>query len=1544
MAVAVDQGNAPQDRPLTFLREAASRGVRFFLGDGRLRSTGAEALTPEERAYVRENKAEIIARLLPRTQTIPAADTAPEGAAAPTEPVPPSHQQERLWLLHEIAERSEEYNSVTVLEVRGPFDPDRFARALRGVVADNDALRTVFRTRGDTVHQELLDAQPWIGRTRADTPEEALRQARTLEQAEADHQFDLRGEIPVRCRIVAGPGDLHHIVLNIHHIACDGWSISLILDRLAAYYKDPEPAPDSPARAHRSYRDYARWQRSTLTGDVLDSLVDQWERRLDGAPRRHALPADLIPDPAAQRRADVVRRGLDTEAYAAFRKVCLADGATEFAGLHALLGILLARVSGQEETVVGSPIANREQRDIHGTIGFFVNMISVRGAAPAEATFREVLSVKKDEIDFGYTYQQAPFERVVERLVEGRDEQTTPVFQIVLVLQNNRVSRPVFGRAVTEELPETHRNSRFDLEIFVHGDGDGETREIEWVYHDGLFERATIERWADWFTGLLAEAAEHPDRPVADLTALAADAPTTDAPTDVDGDAGAAVPAQRGALARTPGCPAAVDVLRRVAAVAAAEPDRVAVSDGLREDTYAQLLEEGRRIGAVLLARHGRDAVFALAMERSLELVRTVLGILSIGAAYVVVDRDDAAPRRAAVLESSRPACLLTADELPELADQAAAHGIEVLDVRTLPDPEGRPEPFEAPADRDLYHVFTSGSTGRPKGVRVTYGNLAAYLAGVVPRLGLRARAGHAWHSSPATDFGNTVLFGALATGGRLEIATRDDILDGTALRAFLRDRAVDVLKITPSHLEALLQTHPIGELLPRTTLILGGEAASRSLVRTLRTVPAGVRVFNHYGPSETTVGVFTADFADRDERRVFAIGRPLPGTEFTVEDERGRPVPFGAAGELVLRGPQVAAGYLGRPLDGPGPFFTAADGTRGYRTGDQVRQRNDGQVVFLGRRDGQVKIRGHRVELGEIKAALEAAPGVARGEVLVTGGPDEPRSLVGFVQRARTAEAQAEAEDRPAEPSPEAGAATVEQWREFYDYAYSERVTGDIEFNTSGWISSYTGERIPEPQMRAWLDSTLRRISALDPVNVLEIGCGLGIIAYPLSRSVRSYLACDFSSSIIEANRANARLIDTGDLSFFECEAADIDRHADRVRAAGVDTVIINSVVQYFPDAAYLESVLDKVLAIDTVRHVFVGDIRNTDLLDEFSLSLVDARDAALPEPRPAIERLRLARAHSERTGELLLSDLYWEEYARTRKDVAGVSVLPRVTRLSSELLDFRYDVVLTKDAAALARPAAGPAVRAGGPADLDLLRRELADGAADMVVVRGVRNDRTAGYCENLHAIASGVAGATARPAAAAPGRSDLVEILAAAEADGLHASAHYARDEHGRPSRLDVALFREGAPGASGLADSRLLGTPATVPDASGRSSTPRPPIRTARTGRTGSRPRSATRCPATCAPTASSRCRPSPSTRRARSTSGPCSPSYRAAPRATPSGSSPTTPSGASRRSCAGCSTPGPPSTGRATSSPSAATRSWRPGTCTPSTRRSAPTCG
>jgi pristinamycin I synthase-3/4 len=1349
------------------------------LESGRLKSAGAEELTQAEQEYVRAHKAEIIAHLLPRVQSVPGRDDTGSadggGAAGETDAAtaPLSYQQERLWLLHEIAERSEEYNSVSVFKIHGSFDPERFLTALRRLVADNDVLRTVFRMHGDTVHQVVLDAEPWFRHTRVQSAQESYDTARSLEQAEADHQFDLRNEVPVRCRLISGPDESHYIVLNIHHIACDGWSISLILDRLSEYYGAPDVAP-APAR---TYRDYARWQRGILTGDVLESQVNQWVEHLTGAPLLHSLPADFSREHAVRREADGVRHRVGGAAYSAFRKLCLAEETTEFAGLHAVLGILLARITGQEETVVGSPIANREQQDIHSTVGFFVNMISVRGEVRAESTFRDVLAVKKAETEFGYAFQQAPFEKVVERLVGQRHKNTTPVFQVVLVLQNNRVVQPQFGTAVAEELPEAHRHSRFELEIFVHGSGD-QDREIEWVYNRRLFERATIERWAAWFAELLEEVTEHPDLPSEDLRALASGVvpPTVTTPQD-----------------ERPG------LLRRIEEVAAADPERVAVSDGVRTETYAALLECGRRIGAALRERHGNDAVFAISMDRSLEMVRTLVGVMSIGATYVALDQDDTSRRRGAVLAASNARCLLVAEDLAQAAAQADEAGLDVLDVRTLTSVDSAlPDLADPAADRDLYYVFTSGSTGSPKGVRVTYGNLAAYLGGVVPRLGLADGAVYCWQSSVATDFGNTVLFGALATGGRLEIALRDDILDGVAMSAFLRDRRIDVLKITPSHLEALLESHPIGELLPRKKLVLGGEAASEAVVRALREVPASVEVFNHYGPSETTVGVFVAALDDHADQRVFAIGHPLPGIEFTVETDRGEAVPFGVAGELVLRGPQVAAGYLAQPGGTSGPFGVSS-GRPTYRTGDQVRQRNDGQVVFLGRRDSQVKIRGHRVELGEIKAALESAPGVARGEVLITRAEGEPSAVVAFVQRDDTdiASVPADASDQ---------AATVDHWREFYDYAYSERVTGDIEFNTSGWISSYTGEQIPEVQMRDWLASTIDRISALRPGNVLEIGCGLGIIAYPLSRSVRTYLACDFSGQIIAANQRNAQQISTGDLSFFECEALDIDQHSERIRAAGVDTVVINSVVQYFPDTAYLEAVLEKVLAIDCVRHVFVGDVRNYDLLDEFSLSLVDSRAAGAPQPRPSLERLRLARAESDNVSELLVSDLYWSEFARTRAAVAGVAVLPRISEHSNELLDFRYDVILTKDPSTLATSTG--AHREGELAGFEELLGELTAGSADMITVHGLPNPRTAAHCDNLRAIRSGVAGAAGDHAAGADdaAHDDLARILRLAKTAGLQASAHYTRDDHGYVSRLAVNVFRGGA---SGIADSRSSG---------------------------------------------------------------------------------------------------------------------------------------
>ncbi|MEV4148823.1 condensation domain-containing protein [Amycolatopsis sp. NPDC049691] len=1320
---------------LSFVQELGRRGVRFRLEGGRLTSAGPGRPTPAEAAFVRRNKAEIIAHLLAQSPGIGTAD-AESGAPAPL-----SYQQERLWLLDEIAERSEEYNSVTVVRIRGDVDSGRLCAALRRVVAENDVLRTVYRMAGDATGQLVLDTELAIGHEEADTAEDALARARAAQLAEAGHRFDLGGEIPVRCRLITGPG-VSYVVLNIHHIACDGWSMPLVWRQLRRFYETPDA---SPADAGCSYVDYARWQRRVLTGDVLDTLADRWRERLDGAPLVHGLPVDGSRDAPSQVAGVLVRRPVAGDTYDSFVKNCVAAGANEFAGLHTALAILVAIVSGREETIIGSPIANRELPDIQDTIGFFVNMIAVRSAVRPERTFGEVLAAELAEIEFGYAFQQVPFERVVEA-VAGERTDRSPLFQIVLALQNFGAAGPSLPGVAVDVLPDVQQRSRFDLEVFVSGEA-GRDREILWVYDGSLFEQETVERWAGWLARIIEVVSGGIGVSVADLrTSLTGGAVHTENPGTAD----------------------EIDVLERIQAVAAEEPGRIAVSDGTRHLSYGELARRAGELGAALAGKYGPGGVFALELPRSVELVQAIAAVMAIGGSYLVVDPEDGAARRAAVLEAAKPHCLLT-----------------VLDVRTLAADDAGPR-VPAAGDADLYYVFTSGSTGRPKGVRVTYGNLRAYLGGVIGRLGLPAGARYCWQSSVTTDFGNTVLFGALATGGRLDIAARDDVLDGAALRGFLRRHGTDVLKITPTHLEALLETHPVTELLPGKVLVLGGEAASPAVIRALRDVPASVAVYNHYGPSETTVGVFVADVHDPPDTRALPIGRPLPAVGYAIETADGAPAPFGTAGELVIRGAQVAAGYLGEAAGG---FFTGPDG-RGYRTGDWVRQRNDGGLVFLGRRDSQVKVRGYRVELGEVKAALEAAEGVGRAEVLLTGD-----RMVAFVQPDDSARATPEID----------AAAIVEQWREVYDFAYAERVTGDIEFNVSGWVSSYTGEKLPEDQMRHWLSNVLERISALEPKSVLEIGCGLGIIAYPLSRRVDSYLACDFSPQIIARNTENARKIETGPLSFFTCEAIDIDRHVDRIRAAGVDTVVVNSVVQYFPDLDYLEAVLDKVLAVESVRHVFVGDVRNYDLLDEFSLSIVDSRD-----PRSdALERLQAAQAHAGQVGELLISDGYWSGFAARRDSVAGVSVLPRVGPVANELFDFRYDVVLTKEPGRLHRPEVVEE-RHGDLGESDGLWQALAGGEVDTVVVRGVRNPRTAGHCDRLRKAKAGLVA----PGPAEPDQAfDRLRTTAAAY--GLRTSAHYARDDSGSVSELDVVLFR---PGAAEYADS------AAVASRSERRSTP------------------------------------------------------------------------------------------------------------------------
>ncbi|MEU6097815.1 condensation domain-containing protein [Streptomyces sp. NPDC047079] len=1355
----VSQGDVAADGDLLpFLQDLGRRGVRFYLEQGTLKSAGAGELAPAEADFVRLHKAEIIAHLLSQAAQMGGADDA-DG------PAPLSYQQERLWVLNEIAERSEEYNSIETFCIRGDLDIDRLCSALRRVVSENEVLRAVYRMTGDAISQVVLDTDLHIVREEAGTPEEALAKAQSAQLAESSHQFDLSAEIPVRCRLVVAPDDVCYVILNIHHIACDGWSMPLIWRQLSRFYDAPDAGHESSGSA---YAEYARWQRRMITGEVLDTLVDRWRDRLDGAPLVHGMPVDGGVQGTRGQAAGIHTQRITGDVYDSFTKRCIAAGANEFAGLHSVLAILVALVSGRQETVIGSPIANRELPDIQETVGFFVNMISVRGAVHQDDTFADVLATKMVEIEFGYAFQQVPFERVVAAVTDGRND-TTPIFQIVLALQNFGAGGPALDGTRIEVLPDVQDRSRYDLEVFVKADGS-RGRELLWVYDESVFDKATIERWARWFSQMVEIASESVEVPVADLrTSLAERTPQEAGGTDaLDLDEN-------------------IDVLERIAALADAEPDRVAVSDGTRQMTYGELMRRAGEIGGALAERFGPSGVFALDMERSIELVQTIVAIMSVGGTYVALDRNDSAARRAMILGAADPRCLLTDGEHGPLDKRG---DVDAVDVRTLTaDSRGPRGPVSA--DDDLYYVFTSGSTGRPKGVRVTYRNLAAYLGGVVGRLRLQPKARYCWQSSVATDFGNTVLFGALATGGRLDIATRDDILDGAAMRTFLRRNETDVLKITPSHLAALLETHPITDLLPRKTLLLGGEAAPPAVVRALRDIPASVAVHNHYGPSETTIGVFVADVNDPATSGALPIGRPLPGVEFTIETADGAAVPFGAAGELVIRGAQVAAGYLGEPQDGPAAFFDTGAG-RGYRTGDWVRRRNDGQLVFLGRQDDQVKVRGYRVELGEIRAALESTAGVGRAEVLIDEDAHGTARVVAFIRKDDSAEGAGH-EGTQTQIDAEA---VVEQWREVYDFAYAERVTGDIEFNASGWMSSYTGEQIPEQEMRSWLSSTLERISTVQPKSVLEIGCGLGIIAYPLSRRVDNYLACDFSSQIIAMNERNARKISTGPLSFFTCEAIDIDRYAERVREAAVDTVIINSVVQYFPGLDYLEEVLDKVLAIDCVRNVFVGDVRNHDLLDEFSLSVVDAQ-APDGEARPDLERLQLAYAQSEQVTELLISDEYWTEFAAQRESVAGVSVLPRTGPISNELFDFRYDVILSKDPGSLHHVgSAGPVeVRDADLAEADDLWRSLATGESGTAIVRGVRNPRTADHCDTLRTAKSSVTAGprAAQPAEPQPPQEVLTRLQRVADAHGLQTSAHYARDDNGSVSRLDVVVFR-------------------------------------------------------------------------------------------------------------------------------------------------------
>jgi amino acid adenylation domain-containing protein len=899
--------------------------------------------------------------------------------------LPLSFAQQRLWFLDQLAPESPAYNIPLAVQLNGVLRQSVLEAAFHEVVRRHEALRTSFLSvcgqpvqtiaEQATVPLPLVDLEA-LGKPAQDG------ELRRLVRAEALRAFDLSAGPLIRTTLVRLEPRRHAVLVTMHHVVSDGWSLGVLLGELGMLYTAFSEGRSSPlAELAIQYADYAIWQRTWLSGERLEAEIAWWKHELAGVPATLELPADR-PRPLRQSfRGGVWPVSLAPEFRKAMVSLGRGVGATPFMVILALFQSLLARWSGQEDFLVGTPIAGRTRAETEPLIGFFVNTLALRSDLTGEPSLRMLLGRVREIALDAYAHQEIPFERLVEELQPERDLGRPALVQALLALQNTPVTESQVRELTFLPLEVEGETAKLDLSLHLSEEGD-------WIrgrftYSTDLFEAATVARLAERFRRLLDCAVADPDRRLSDIPLLS--------------------PAEWHQLAVEPGgVPAPADercIHDLFAEQARRSPEALAVLGEDGELTYADLGRRARRLSLRLRAAGvGPDQPVILQAERGVALVVGLLGILESGGAYLAVDPDLPQARLELLAGDSHAVVAVTQRGL----SSTLPGGLRRVFLEDLE--EDGPDLPELPRAAVLpghlaYVLYTSGSTGRPKGVMVEHRQLAAYIRGVVERLAVPEGASFASVSSFAADLGNTSIFVALLGGGCLHVVPRERLADAAAMADWMESHPVDGLKIVPSHLAALLTAERPERLLPRRRLVLGGEALPWKLVERVRALAPECRLFNHYGPTETTVGVLAGEAVGEGSAPSAPLGRPLGPTRAWVVDRRQRLSPLGVPGELCVGGPQVTRGYLGRPdLTAerfiPDPF--SGVGERLYRTGDLVRQRPDG-IEFLGRTDDQVKIRGFRIELPEIESALLALPGVREAAALVRQKGDD-RSLCAFV------------------------------------------------------------------------------------------------------------------------------------------------------------------------------------------------------------------------------------------------------------------------------------------------------------------------------------------------------------------------------------------------------------------------------------------------------------------------------------------------------------------------------------------------------------------
>ena len=1162
--------------------------------------------------------------------------------------LPLSFAQERLWLVDQLGEGSAAYNIPHAVRFRGALNVEALQWALGEVVRRHEVLRTCYPLVGGRVVQRVLSAEGFeLGQrdlSGVADPEAALWERAW---AEAVEPFDLAVGPVIRAELVCLGSADYVLLLTVHHIASDGWSSGVLVGEVAAAYRLACGLGGELPALPVQYGDFAVWQREWLRDEVLDKQLEYWRGVLAGA--------SVLKLPVDRERPEVLSGVGVTHRFVvpgmvrdSLLGLAAREGVTLFMVLIAAFDAVLSRWTDTTDIVIGTAVSGRSRVDLESLIGFFVNTVVLRTDVSGDPTFRDLLARVREVTLGAYAHQDLPFERLVQELRPDRDlGQPLPLFNVDCMLQNAPYPDIDIEGLGVEILDRHTWTAKSDLGLMFWETGSPTDRElVGWYeYSTELFDQDTVERLVSQLLRTLACVGEDADCRLSQLPLLSdsetftqlavwnsspsPDDPTTSALTYFD------------------------DAVRR-------RSRTPAVVAGSSVITYEELDRRANALAWQLSALGiGPEQRVGVMAGRSIDMVLGVVGTLKAGAAFVPLSPYDPTARNALIVGD---AALSAVVRQAELSSVGLPVSIPVLEIPGLPDTELRPPSIEQSASHLAYVMYTSGSTGHPKGAMLEHGglaNLITWLSRTIYRnVGHSARQGcfNADFTSDAFIEDLCLLF----LGETMHIPDKLQRRDPAAFVEFLHDRKCELLQCSPTQMSQLLDADLFGPRSSLRTVIVAGEAISPDLWDRLAGNPR-VATWNVYGPTECSVD---ATYTRIEPGTPPNIGRHVDNAVVRILDRFDNLTPAGARGEICIGGRAVGRGYLGDPRRTASAFvpdpYGELPGARLYRTGDIGSYRSDGSVIFHGRADSQAKIRGYRVELGEIESTLRRLPDVGEVHCELFSVDGAPRLLAYVVP------------SFGAKRSSDLASELIHLWRDIFDVEQASAADDDT-LDTAGWVDTASFQAISASEMREYRDLTVERIRECAPRRMLEIGCGTGLILFAVGNELDRYTGIEFSPvTVAKLRQALIRQPLTAEIDIVEAEATNL---SDVVETS-YDTAVLNSTVQYFPNIGYLIEVLRKALGrLADDGRIFLGDLRSPELLMLTRIWIEYSRADASTSIH---ELRRRVRNSIDREWELLISPQLIDDSHLHIDGIAWGESSVHHGRGLNEMIRFRYDATL--------------------------------------------------------------------------------------------------------------------------------------------------------------------------------------------------------------------------------------------------------------------------